>query len=178
MILFDTETTGLLLPDVADLKKQPKIIEFAAIKLCDETLKEKGRLDLLINPNEEITPFITKLTGITNEMVLGKPCFADAIGSIVDFFLGERTLVAHNLGFDSSVLRNELKRLGKEFQFPWSPDWVCTVERTFDIRGRRLKLSDAYELSTGKEFKEAHRAMKDVEALVEVVRFLKKEGKL
>jgi len=43
-IIFDTETTGLPVNSIIDIKKQPEIIEFAAIKIDDETLDEIDRL--------------------------------------------------------------------------------------------------------------------------------------
>ena len=42
MIVFDTETTGLPLPETAPLESQPRIIEFAGIKL-DHDIKEIDR---------------------------------------------------------------------------------------------------------------------------------------
>ena len=39
IIMFDTETTGLLLPEGAPLENQPQIIEFAAIAM-DNTSKK------------------------------------------------------------------------------------------------------------------------------------------
>ena len=53
MIVFDTETTGLPLPETAPLDNQPKIIEIALVKL-DFDLKETDRYETLINPEVNI----------------------------------------------------------------------------------------------------------------------------
>ena len=66
MIVFDTETTGLPAADAAPLAKQPHIIEFAAIKLDEDTLEEVSRLEFLSKPPIDLPPIITKITGITD----------------------------------------------------------------------------------------------------------------
>jgi DNA polymerase III epsilon subunit-like protein len=178
MIVFDVETTKLLEVDAAPLTKQPRITEFCAIKLDDDTLEEVGRIHRLIDPKEKLEKFIIKHTGITDEMLKGQPTFSEYLPIITDFFRGERTMVAHNLGFDAGVLRCELERVNAQYKLPWPSEWICTIEATFDIRGRRMKLADLYKHLTGEEFKEAHRADKDTEALCDVVRELRKLGRL
>ena len=63
-VVLDLETTGLC-PD------WDNIIEIAALKVHHNEIVDEYQT--LINPQEEIDPFITKLTGITNEMVADKP---------------------------------------------------------------------------------------------------------
>ncbi len=175
MIVFDTETTNLTSPEAAPIEQQPRIIELAAIAL-DDKLKEVRRFEFLCNPKMPIPLESIKITGITNEMVKGAPPFVAFLPDLTDFFLGERTVVAHNLSFDLAILRYELQRLGKVTAFPWPPDQWCTVEKTVAMHGYRMKLGDLYKELTGKEHREAHRAMADVEVLVEVVRALRKRG--
>ena len=66
MIAFDTETTGLPIKGElsSPLKMQPHIIEFAAIKLDDETLEETDRLHFFCKPPISIPAVITKITSI------------------------------------------------------------------------------------------------------------------
>lgn len=175
MIVLDNETTNLTMPEAAPLDQQPRIIEFAAIKLDDKTLKETERIDFLCDPRMIIPPESVKITGITNEMVKGLPPFLAHVPRMVDFFLGQRTVVAHNLSFDVTILRYELQRLGRVTSFPWPPEQICTVEATMGLKGYRLKLGDLYELLMGKPMKEAHRAIVDVEALCDCVRALRKK---
>jgi len=176
MIVFDTETTGLPKPSSVSLDKQPKIIEFAAIKLDDVTLEEIDRIDFLCNPREKLDPFIIKLTGITDELLESSEIFTANYENLFNFFLGEKYMAAHNCEFDRTLLRFELARISKVLNFPWPPIHICTVQASMPIKGHRLKLFQLYKIATGKEFKEAHCAMLDVEALVECVRFLVKEG--
>lgn len=174
MIIFDTETTELMKPDVADISTQPHIIEFAMIKLDDASYKELGRYETLLNPGVPINDEEhKKITGLTNADLVSSPTFLEAYGHIVRFVLGQRVLVAHNLEFDRSALTAELRRIGKEYAFPYPPAQICTVVITKHLKGRRLKLTELYQLKLGKELKQKHRAMSDAEALAEIVRKMK-----
>ena len=103
MIVFDLETTGLPKAEGADLDLQPRITEFGAVKL-DDDLNEIGVLEFMCNPGIPLDPQITKITGITDEELANKKPFVAMLDEVCDFFLGERTLVAHNLPFDRTVL--------------------------------------------------------------------------
>lgn len=176
MICFDTETTNLTSPEAAPLEQQPRVMELAAIILDDKTLKEQRRFEFLCDPRMPIPLESIKITGITNEMVKGKPPFVKFVPELTEFFLGQRIVAAHNLSFDLTVLRYELQRLGKVTAFPWPPTQLCTVEKTVALHGYRMKLGDLHLELTGREHKDAHRAMADVEALCDVVRVLRKKG--
>ena len=178
MVIWDTETTGLLKPDLVQLHEQPQIIEFAAIKLDDITLEEVERFQVLVNPGCRLPEEIIKITGITDALLKDEQPFASSYHDLCNFFLGEQTMVAHNLSFDHGMLRNELKRIGKDYAFPWPPRQVCTVEASYYLNNKRMRLCDLYQHVTGSPMKEAHRAMVDVEALVECVRWLRDQGAL
>ena len=176
MIVFDTETTGLPKPSSVPLEEQPKIIEFAAIKLDNKTLKETDRVEFLLNPEEKLDPVITKITGLKDEDLIGQPLFVEQYPLLADFFLGEREMVAHYVAFDRSLLEFDLRRIDKLMQFPWPIKHTCTVEASYPLKNFRLKLTQLHEIVTGSPHKEAHRAMADVEALATCVRWLRKKG--
>jgi len=174
-IIFDTETTGLLKPKASRVENQPYITEFYAARL-DRKNRVIGEVDTLISVPVEVTPLITKLTGIENYMLVGKPEFIEVYRHIVDLFKGCETLIAHNLTFDTGVLWAELHRHDLEFKFPWCPSWYCTIEHSMYIEGKRLKLSKLHKYATGEEFKEgAHRAKQDTMALLRCYNWLTKE---
>lgn len=175
MIVFDTETTGLGQPYVQPLSKQPKIIEFAGIKLDDDTLEEIDRLEFICNPQEQISDKITKITGLTNDDLLDKLPFFDHYNNLVNFFIGEKSMCAHNLAFDRDILVFELQRLDLQYKFPFPYIHLCSVELTYHINQYRLNLSKLHHWCFGESFEGAHRAMVDVEALVRCVRHLRKE---
>jgi DNA polymerase III epsilon subunit-like protein len=176
MIVFDTEATDLLKPEGVPLNEQPHLVEFAGIKLDDNTLKEKARLEFMVNPGVPLPPTFSKITGIREEHVKDKKPLINHYKELVDFFLGESIMVAHNVSYDKGILKFALLRLDKLLNFPWPPIHICTVEASYGLKNFRLKLGLLHEMATGKPHKDAHRAMGDVEALCTCVRWLKKEG--
>lgn len=181
IIVLDTETTGLLEPEAADIKLQPKIIEFAAIKLdltADHGLVEVDRIEFKCNPEMPLPAIITKITGLKDEDVVDAPKLIEKVGELQEFFVGSRALVAHNAGFDVGVMWYELLRLGVHRKFPWPPRHICTVESTMQIKGHRLHLADLHEHLFGEKFAGAHRAMVDVEALTRCFIKLVQDGEI
>ena len=75
-VAIDLETTGL------DPTTE-SIIEISAVKFIDGI--EKETFSYLIDPGKLISPFIEDLTGITNQMVQGKPQFSDVIDDFIIF---------------------------------------------------------------------------------------------
>ncbi len=175
MIIFDTETTGLVLTDVTSLSKQPRIIEFAAVKV-DSKLKVVDEIDFMCNPGIEISPKITQITGITNDDLKDKEPFAAHYSELCDFFLGERSLLTHNAPFDVALLKFDLMRIDKVLQFPWPHKHICTIKETRHLKGKALKLINLYEMAMGKKLAQTHRAMDDVEALLDCVKWCVKKG--
>lgn len=77
----------------------------------------------LIDPETEITPKITELTGITNEMVKGQPKLAEALPKFREF-VGEAVLVAHNAEFDLGFISACAARIGMQ---PWTNPVLDTL---------------------------------------------------
>ena len=180
MIVFDTETTGLINNPASPLSEQPEVIEIAAIKRNDDTLEEVARFQTLIKPRRlPLPPKIIEITGITDDQLASERSFAMHVGNLASFFLGERMCVAHNCAYDIGMFTLEMRRLDFMAKFPWPQQHVCTVDANMDILGRRMRLGELYKYVTdGQEIQGAHRAMNDVEALVTVVKWMRKEGKL
>ena len=173
MIIFDTETTGLVQPYAKPLEMQPFIIEFAAIKLSDEApYEEIDRIEFKCNPGFPLSDIIVKITGLTDEILKDEPAFPHYYPALVDFFLGEKYLIAHNVTFDVDLLRFALKRMDKLFAFPWPPNQLCTIVHSMSIKGYRLKQELLLEHVTGEFKKGTHRAMADVEDLETIVRWM------
>ena len=172
IIIFDTETTGLLQPENSPLVAQPKIIELYAVKL-DEEFNILDEINELINPGEPITPFITNITGITNEMVKDSPSFKDIASKVNAFWHSANLSVAHNHAFDSGMLDVEFKRIESLHQ-P-AKKCLCTVEATMGMTGHRLTLTRLHWMLIQEQFK-AHRAKDDVFALVRCFHNLTESG--
>ncbi len=174
MIVLDTETTDFTKPEMADLVSQPHMIEIALIKLNPKTYAPVDRYEALMKPGVPLnSEQHKKITGLTDESLAGAPIFLELVDELAEFFLGESLLISHNLEFDRGVLVCELRRIGREYAFPFPPQQICTVERTKHLLGRRLKLAELYELKLGRKLNQKHRAMSDAEALVEIVRHMR-----
>lgn len=161
-IIFDTETTGLLLPSKAPLEKQPRIIELGALAVSKDGII--GELSQLLDPQVEITAEITKITGITNEDLVGKPTFAEFLPQLADFFRGADFLICHNAPFDTGMLRNDLKRAGCE-DFPWPTETLCTAQEYTALLGKRPSLKVLYQHIIGEPLAQTHRALDDAAAV-------------
>ncbi len=110
--VIDIETTG-------GLPQRDRIIEIGIILYDGE--KETGRFGSLIDPGISIPPQITRLTGITTEMVSGQPKFYEVAKEIVQFTQGA-VFVAHNVRFDYNFIREEFSRLG----YTYTRKQLCT----------------------------------------------------
>lgn len=158
MIFFDTETTGLIDNELLPLKQQPRIIELGALK-TDETGKEIDRINFLINPGMPLPGIITKITGLTDADLKDQPAFAEVLPLVAEFFLGERTMLAHNARFDLMLLVFELRRLDKQWNFPFCSEVIDTRTKWHG------KLADWVKKVKGPDFIQPHRAIGDCELL-------------
>jgi DNA polymerase III epsilon subunit family exonuclease len=175
MIAFDLETTGLLKPDLCELHYQPFITE---IYLCKFDWKGNilQEFETYLKPPVPIPEEVIEITGITNEMVRSAPKFIEIYDELCDFVLGETTIFAHNCSFDIGVLACELQRKDLELRFPWPKNQICTVEASYPIQNKRMKLDDLHRMATGKGIENAHRAKNDVVAMVRIILWLKEQG--
>jgi DNA polymerase-3 subunit epsilon len=112
-VIVDIETTG-------GSPKNSKITEIAMYK--HDGIQIIDEYSTLINPEMNIPPFIVKLTGISDGMVSSAPKFFEIAKNIIDFSEG-CIFVAHNVGFDYGILREEFKSLGYDYRRPH----LCTV---------------------------------------------------
>lgn len=162
MIFFDTETTGLIKNKALPLDQQPRIIELGAVKDTGE------EFSCIINPRIKIDPIITKITGLTNDDLAGKPSFRTIFNDLVEFFIGEESLVCHNIGFDVGMLVFELRRISKEHQFPFPPRHIDTVHLAKPFyKGKFMKLKYLYQDMIG-NYEQSHRALQDAKDLQKV----------
>ena len=93
-IVIDIETTGLS-------SNYDDIIELAAIKICEDKIVDE--FQSLVNPGYEIGPFITDLTGITNDMLNSAPRIEHILPKYLDF-IGDSVVVGHNVSFDVNFI--------------------------------------------------------------------------
>src|SRR5579863_6255001 len=100
--VVDIETTGAV-------HGRDAITEIAIVNLACG--KVTSQWQSLVNPLQNIPSFITRLTGITDEMVATAPCIGDVLPTVVDMF-GDSVLVGHNVRFDAHFIQAEMLRHG------------------------------------------------------------------
>lgn len=155
-ILLDVETTGL------DQHKD-EIIELGMVKfdyLPDGRIAGVRDVFSSFNePSEPILPDVIALTGITNEMVAGHRIDEAAVLSFAEDAV---IVIAHNAGFD----RKFVERYWLIFQ---RKTWGCSATeiewRKHGFEGSRL----GYLLNGAGFFHQAHRAVDDCHALLEIL---------
>ena len=103
--VVDLETTG-------GIAKRDKITEVAIILFDGENILEE--FQSLVNPERSIPSNITRITGITNEMVADAPKFYEIAKKVIEMTEGA-IFVAHNVRFDYQFLREEFRSLGYTF---------------------------------------------------------------
>ena len=172
IVLFDTETTGLLQPIDAPMESQPKITELYMVKV-NQDFNLLGEYNQMFNVGEPLTEEVIRITGITDADLKDKPAFKEQIPFVREFLKNVDLLVAHNLAFDLGMLDVEFKRAEKEF--PRMPHNCCTVLSTMGMTGHRLSLSRLHWMLFQKQFS-AHRAKDDVFALVRCFHELTEKG--
>ncbi len=111
--IIDIETTG-------GLSKRDRITEIGIV--IHDGKEITNTYETLINPERSIPSNITRITGITDDMVIGAPKFYEVAKKIVE--MTEDTIfVAHNVRFDYGFIKNEFEHLGYTF----SKKQLCTV---------------------------------------------------
>lgn len=78
--------------------------------------------ETLIDPQQHIPNYITALTGIDNAMVADAPVFDEVADTLFDI-LNDKIFVAHNVNFDYSFIKHQLKQSGYEL----AAKKLCTV---------------------------------------------------
>ena len=105
LIAFDIETTGLY-PEQGD-----RIVEIGAVPIVGtEVLLEHG-FEALINPGIPISPDISSINGITDDMVRDAPPLESVLPDFLHF-IGDQPLIAHNASFDVGFISHYMRKTG------------------------------------------------------------------
>lgn len=151
--IIDIETTGMGI-------QGNKITEIAIF--IHNGQKVVATYDTLIDPECPIPYNITRLTGISNDMVQGAPKFYEVAKEIIEF-TEDCVFVAHNVNFDYNVMHKEFSELG----FGFKRKKLCTIR----LSKKLIPGLSSYSLgkmcvSQNIIIKNRHRAKGDAEATV------------
>lgn len=160
-VVFDIETTGLS-------KEKEMITEIGAVKVADGKIIE--RFSTFVNPQHPISAEITKLTGITDDMVKDAPTIENVLPEFLKF-CEDTVLVAHNASFDTGFIRIAAERAGLG-------ELHHTIVDTLELARALLPELNKHKLDIvcehlGVTLNGHHRAVNDAEATAEVfIKFL------
>ena len=157
LCFFDLETTG------TDVSKD-RIIEIAIIKVNIDGSRES--LEIRLNPGIPIPPESTLIHGITDEMVANEPKFKDKARNIYNFLKGCDLAGFNSDRFDIPLLVEELLRADLDFDFKNTK--TIDVQNIFHKMEPRT-LSAALKFYCDKELTEAHTAIADANATLDVL---------
>ncbi|MFC2026194.1 helicase C-terminal domain-containing protein, partial [Chloroflexota bacterium] len=134
--------------------KKDAIIEIGAVKFNDRRVEDEW--NTFIHPGRRIPPFITRLTGITDQMVLQALPINDVLAELNDF-IQDAPIVGHNVRFDLAFLNR--------YSVGNNNDRIDTYELASVLlpNASRYNLS-ALAQALGVPFPATHRALDDARA--------------
>lgn len=157
IVVFDLETTGTWI-------KKDKIIEIAMIKCFVDGRKETYHKK--VNPTIPIPPFVSNLVGISDEDVKDSPTFNKIAQEVLDF-IGESDFGGFNIDrFDLPLLEREIKDAG--LNCSWESRKIYDAQKIYHLNEKR-DLTAAYSFYCQKEMKNAHSALADTQATLEIL---------
>ncbi|HMI62406.1 MAG TPA: exonuclease domain-containing protein [Puia sp.] len=163
--IVDIETTGGYAANNA--------ITEVAIVLHDGN-RELKRYETLVRPGMSIPRYVQALTGISDEMVADAPYFEE-IALFIYEWLKDAVFVAHNVNFDYSFIKSQLKACGFELDCKK----LCTVR----LSRKTFPGAPSYSLGRicqhlGITIPNRHRAGGDADATVKLFESILRAGGL
>lgn len=173
IFVFDTETTWFIDKKNPNLDAQPYIVQFAGIlwELSNGEFKEIKRINQMIKPKISIPYAASQVHHIYDIDVKNAPPIEEYISEFVKIINESDAIIGHNIEYDEEMIKLELKRLGREFEYQ-PKQILCTMKQTVNFcallgnweRFKYPKLWELYKKLFGEYFIGAHDAIVDVEA--------------
>lgn len=162
LAIVDVETTGMS-------PFHDRVIEVAIIRISKNKIVDK--FTTLLNPQMHVSPYISMFTGITNDDLKDAPVFEEVKGRVSELLDGA-VFVAHNVRFDYSFIKSELKRTG----MPYRAKTFCTVRLSRRLYPEYRSHSLESVISRFKfKFRNRHRAYDDAYVLWQFIQKVKKK---
>lgn len=173
IFVFDTETTWFIDKKNTSLDAQPHIIQFAWIywEIKSWEFKEIKRINQMIKPKIPIPFWASQIHHIYDIDLKDAPSIEEYIWDFLKIINESDVIIWHNIEYDEEMLKIELKRLNREFEY--KPNQIiCTMKQTVDFcalpwnwnRFKYPKLWELYKKLFWEYFLWAHDAIVDVEA--------------
>jgi DNA polymerase-3 subunit epsilon len=159
LVFFDLEATGLNV--IRD-----RIVQVAMVKYFSNG-EEPAEISMLVNPGIPISEEAMGVHGITPKDLANKPTFEQVADQLFNF-IGDADLAGYNSNrFDIPLLMEEFARVGIEFNV--DNRRTIDVQRIF-YRMEPRTLRAALKFYCDKELEDAHDALADVKATVDVLK--------
>ena len=154
-VAVDIETTGLN-------PSFDEITEIAAVKIVNGKISETWTT--LIDPKKKLDPENIAITGITDEMLQGKPDVKEVIGDFL-LFVKDSVVVGHNfVEFDKKFLDKAAEKCEYEFNNDMIDTWPLSMALVPGLKKYKLNfVADYFHI----EFHH-HRALSDAWATAEI----------
>ena len=157
LVFFDLETTGTNIT-------HDRIVEISIVKLMpDGTVVERSRR---LNPEMPIPAEATAVHHITDDDVAGEPTFRQVAASLSKLLQGCDIAGFNSNRFDIPLLDQEFHRAGVDFDL--NGVRFVDVQNIYHKKEPRTLVA-AYRYYCGKELEEAHSALADTRATMEVL---------
>jgi DNA polymerase-3 subunit epsilon len=186
-LIFDTETTGMVqFRKPPEDESQPDLVQLGMLLVETSDWKPRARHSLLVQLADgvRIEPGAREAHGISEA-----DCARYGVAPVVACSLFNQAcmqadiIVAHNLSFDTSIMKTALYRIGNKPHRLDGRQHVCTKEASTEVLKLPGKygykwptLAEAYRHYAGREIEGAHDALVDTEACLQVFRGLVQEG--
>lgn len=163
-VILDLETTGLS-------SHTDQIIEIGAIKIENGVPKDHwqslARPDFSLLEGQTLSERVSRLTGITKEMLINAPAFSELSASLMAF-LGRLPIAGHRVGFDIAFLDAALFSLTKTHMENDFFDTLLLSQRLLPelIHHKLGDLAAYYHI----DYTGAHRAHRDCEITYECIK--------
>lgn len=157
VIVLDLETTGLWI-------EKDKVIEVGMIKCLPDG--SRHTYNKRVNPGIPIPAAVTRLTGIDDAAVKNEPNFERLAAELLAF-MGEADFAGYNVErFDLPLLEREFFDAGLRLE--WRYRTIYDAQKIYHIHEKR-DLKAAYRFFCGKDLMNAHSALDDSEATLEIL---------
>lgn len=157
--VLDIETTGLS-------KLTEKITEFGIMKMKNGEVIDT--FECFVNPEKPIPERVVEVTNITDDMVKDAETIDKVMPKVLEF-IGDDVIVAHNAEFDIGFIKYNAEQLGLKLDNTYIDTLALAKELFPDFKKYKLGII-AEKLKIKVEV--AHRALADVETLVEVFKVM------
>jgi len=152
-VVLDVETTGLQ-------PSRQRIIEIATARFSGGALT--NRWESLCSPGRRVPTYVTKLTGIDDDLLEDAPVFEDIADTVVEL-LANAIIVGHNIQFDLGFLNAELERAGRSALVNDRLDTLALGTRLLPGLRKPTLNALAERLGLSGQTKARHRASPDAE---------------